>query len=397
MRLALWSPGPDDGGPASLVPTLSQAATVERVGRAPETSPAADLHLYHVADDPAHAFVHRALRARPGIVILEDWNLHRLVHAESAGTGDEAGYRHEARHAHGEVGAFVARQVLGGLGGRLPSLVPMNERVMEAALGVVATSTALRDRVAARLPRRPVLHMPLAFASPPPLPEPSPVRAQWGIDEGRFVVLVLRTAFDSSPDERVAGALARLSDTDPRVAVRWAADDDPGFAQELAAADVVVALEDPVRDGLRPAVARAVAGGRPTLVSAGGGAARELPAGVVGHVPPGAHEQRALWALLRGLLRDPDRREQMSARASAFAAARRDPEPMGQALLDLVESLSPAASAEGRAFTARRSEEATLASLARAEVARGARELGVLELPEDVALLATGLFPEEAL
>ena len=396
MRLALWSPRPDEGGLGSLVPMLTGEVSIERVERTPETPPAVDLDLFHVADDPTHAFVHHALRTRPGIVILEDWNLHRLVHAESAGSGDAAGYRREARHAHGELGAFVARQVLRGLGGRLPTLVPMNERVMAAALGVVATCAAVRDRVATRLPDRPLLLLPLAFASPLPLPDPSQARARRGLDAGPLVVLALHPAADAGPDERVAGALTRLCEAAPGVRVRWLGDDDPDLDRGLAAADVVVALEDPARHGLRPAVARAVAAGRPTLVSAGSGAAQELPAGVAAHVPPGHREQGALLDLLRGLLSDPARRERMGERARAFASARHDPAPMSQALLDLVRAVGPVAAAERSAFAARRAAGATLAGIARDEVAWAARELGLVDLPDDVIPLATGLFREEA-
>jgi hypothetical protein len=130
------------------------------VPEAPDAPPDADLHLYHVADDPAHGFVYRALLREPGLVVLEDWNLHRLVHAETAGRGDPAAYRREARRAHGDTGSFVAEQVLAGRGGALPSLVPLNDRVLEATLGLATTRADVRARAAARLGARPVVLLP---------------------------------------------------------------------------------------------------------------------------------------------------------------------------------------------------------------------------------------------
>jgi hypothetical protein len=112
--------------------------------------------VYDVADDPAHGFVYRALLRRPGLVVLEDWCLHRLVRAETAGRGDTAAYRREARLCLGETGSFVAEQVLAGRGGALPALLAWNERVLAASLALGTTREAVRSRAAHRLGERPV-------------------------------------------------------------------------------------------------------------------------------------------------------------------------------------------------------------------------------------------------
>jgi hypothetical protein len=119
-----------------------------------------------VAGAPAHGFVYRALLGRPGIVLLAAWGLHDLVHAETAGRGDASAYRREARREHGDTGEFVARQVLAGLGGALPALLAMNARVLGASLALVAFTEELRARAQARLPGRPVLHLPLDQLEP---------------------------------------------------------------------------------------------------------------------------------------------------------------------------------------------------------------------------------------
>lgn len=160
MRLALWTPRPGAGWVADLAPHLAREATVALVAQEPSAAPAADLSVYDIADDPAHGFVYRALRREPGLVLLDDWNLHRLVHAETVGRGDEAAYRREARRAHGETGTFVAEQVLAGRGGALPTLLPLNDRVLEASLALATTSDTVRTLAAARLARRPVVRLP---------------------------------------------------------------------------------------------------------------------------------------------------------------------------------------------------------------------------------------------
>jgi hypothetical protein len=159
VRLALWTPRQQSTWWSGVLAGVGREAVValrEDDGEPPE----AEVHVYDVADDPAHGFVYRALLRRPGVVVLEHWCLHRLVHAETAARGDVAAYRHEARLGRGETGTFVAEQVLAGRGGALPSLVAWNERVLASALALGARSEDVEARGRARLGRRPVLRLP---------------------------------------------------------------------------------------------------------------------------------------------------------------------------------------------------------------------------------------------
>jgi hypothetical protein len=159
VRLALWTPRAGGGWVGAIVKHLAREADLVVVEADPATAVSADVHVYDVADDPAHGHAYRALLRRPGVVVLEHWCLHRLVHAETAGRGDAAAYRREARLGRGETGTFVADQVLAGRGGALPSLVAWNERVLAAALALGATSEDVAARARARLGSRPVLRL----------------------------------------------------------------------------------------------------------------------------------------------------------------------------------------------------------------------------------------------
>jgi hypothetical protein len=157
MKVALWTPL---AGPvASAAPLLAREHELAIVGTPEASRPPADLDVYHVRDSPACGYVYRALVERAGIVVLDHWNLHALVFAETAGRGTPDAYRREARRAHGDVGSFVARQVLAGLGGELGRLVPLNRRVLESSLGLVSFEAEIAARAAALLPGRPVLHV----------------------------------------------------------------------------------------------------------------------------------------------------------------------------------------------------------------------------------------------
>lgn len=159
MRLALWSPRAGGGWFGAIATCLAQEVDLVLVASEPVTDVSADVHVYDVADDPAHGHVYRALLVRPGVVVLEQWRLHRLVHAETAGRGDADAYRREARLGRGETGTFVADQVLAGRGGALPDLLAWNERVLAAALALGATSEDVLARARARLGSRPVLRL----------------------------------------------------------------------------------------------------------------------------------------------------------------------------------------------------------------------------------------------
>jgi len=157
MKLALWTPAA--GALAAAAPLLAREFETALVGTPAEPRPDVDVDVYELGDSPSYGFVYRALLERPGLVLLRDWNLHALVFAETAGRGSPHAYRREARRAHGDLGTFAARQVLAGLGGALPRLVPMNRRVLEASLALVSFDAAIAARAAALLPSRPVLQL----------------------------------------------------------------------------------------------------------------------------------------------------------------------------------------------------------------------------------------------
>jgi hypothetical protein len=159
VRLALWTPRAGRGWLGAVVEHLARETDLVVVEAEPAAAVAADVHVYDVADDPAHGHVYRALLRRAGVVVLEDWCLHRLVHAETAGRGDAGAYRREARLGRGETGTFVADQMLAGRGGVLPSLLAWNERVLAAALALGTTSEDVAGRARARLGTRPVLRL----------------------------------------------------------------------------------------------------------------------------------------------------------------------------------------------------------------------------------------------
>jgi hypothetical protein len=383
VKLALWTPRPDAAWVEALLPILRGEADVELVRDAAGGGAEADLHLYHVADGPAHAFVLRALRQRPGLVLLADWGLHRLVRASAA--GDVGAYLAEARRAHGETGTFIARQMEIGRGSDvLGALLTLNDRVLEASLGLVAFTEYIRGRAAARLPGRPVVHVPLDFVGRrEALPGRAEARRALGLPDRASVVATL-----SAESTQALDRFPRGED----VLVRpWPGREDEASLL-LAAADVAIALEYPARGGLHPLLVRALAAGLPTFVSAGTAAAAEMEDGVVVKVSPGPTEAAELAALLDRLLGDAGLRRSVGALARAHADGRRDPGRAASTVLGLARDVLRTAPEALRAFAADRAEEGTTLAWALEEVRGGARDLGLVGLPLGLEPLVAPLF-----
>lgn len=355
LRLAVWSPlPPSTSGIADYVaealPALAEACEVAvvapdghagglpegvRVHR-PEEAPEVDLDVYHLGNSPAHAYVYRAALARPGVAVLHDWSLHHLVLSETVERGDVSAYLREMRRAHGTRGTFVARQVARALGGDLlPALYPLNDRVLERSLAVVALSATVAERARRAVPGRPVLHLPHHLALPVH-PSRAEARQALGIPEDALVVTAPGLATRSKRLDVAARVVARLRHERPslRLVVAGAVDPRhdlepvlsadgvtvtgrlalPDFVRHLAAADVVLCLRFPSHGEMSGALVRALGLGTVALVTAGTPPADEFPEGVVVPIDPGPEEEE-LAAVLRLLLGDASTREMLGAMA----------------------------------------------------------------------------------
>jgi glycosyltransferase involved in cell wall biosynthesis len=427
-RLAVWSPlPPSPSGIADYVaeslPALARHFDVETVSEEPHTTaPTADLHLYHLGNSPAHAFVYRAARARPGVVVLHDWSLHHLVLSETVERGDVPAYLREMRRAYGETGTFVGRQVARALGGDLlPARFPLNERVLEASLAVVTLSAQTRARAAGKVPGRPVLHLAHHLHLPlDPLPDRAAARVALGLRPTDRIVCAPGLATAAKRLEVAARVVARLRADDPRVRLVVAGGVDPrfdldrvareagigdglvvtgrlgigDFVRHLCSADVVLALRFPSHGEMSGALVRALGVGRPVLVSAGTAAADEFPEGVIVRVDPGPREEAEIEALLRRLLDDEPLREAVARLARAHVVAHHDLERTVLSLVAFLEGVAATRTAVLAERAAEGTAEGGLLGFLLEEVRWGARDLGLADLRLGLEGLLQPLVPE---
>ncbi len=429
MKLALWSPlPPSSSGIADYVaeqlPLLAGGADVQVVVEDPaavdrslrthfdvvgaDERAGADLDLYHLGNSPPHAYVYRAALARPGVAVLHEWGLHHLVLHETVERGDLTAYLREMRRAHGERGSFVGRQIARALGGDLlPALFPLNERVLEASLAVVGLTDYVSRRARARLPGRPVLHLPHHLSLPlDPLPTRAEARARLGVPADALVITAPGLATAAKRLDVAVRALARLREAHPRVMLVVAGAVDPAlplqdwalsagvadavhtagrlelldFVRHLCAADIVLALRFPTHGEISGALVRALGVGRPALVTAGTPASEEFPEGVVAPVSPGPTEEDELVALLDHLLRSPELRAQMGALARAHVRAHHDPAALSRSLLGFLSGVRERAETLRAAVAEARSADEGLLGFLTEEVLWGARVLGLRAL-----------------
>lgn len=425
MKLAVWSPRPPSpSGIADYVaeslPHLARGAEVALVTEETADS-GADLDVYHIGNSAAHAYVYRAALRKPGVVFLHDWSLHHLVLGETVEKGDVAAYLREMRRAHGEAGTFVARQVARGLGGDLlPALFPLNDRVLEGSLAVVALTGTIAARAARRLPGRSVLHLPHHLSLPlDPLPSRAEARRALGLPEDALLVTApgLATAAKRLDVAIRAAAVARRGQPTLRLVV--AGDVAPGlpldawaraagmgdallvtgrlgledFVRHLCAADVVLALRFPSHGEMSGALVRALGVGRAALVTAGSPFALEFPDGVVVPVDPGPHEEAELLALLEALLASPALREGLARAARDHVRRHHDLRATVARLLAFLREVLVARDRTVAALAAERAREGSLLAYALDEVRWAARDLGLAGAPPGVGAALQDLLP----
>jgi glycosyltransferase involved in cell wall biosynthesis len=425
VRLAVWSPRPPSASGiadyvAESLPHLARGADVELVtGETADSG--ADLDVYHVGNSAAHAYAYRAALRRPGVVVLHDWSLHHLVLGETVEKGDVASYLREMRRAHGEAGTFVGRQVARGLGGDLlPALFPLNDRILEGSLAVVALTGAIAARAARRLPGRPVLHLPHHLSLPlDPLPSRAEARRALGLPEDALLLTAPGLATGAKRLDVAIRAVAAARRSHPKLRLVVAGEVAPGlpldawaraaglgdallvtgrlgladFTRHLCAADVVLALRFPSYGEMSGALVRALGVGRAALVTAGSPFALEFPDGVVVPVDPGPHEEAELVALLQALLAAPDLREGVARAAREHVRRHHDLRATVERLLAFLGQVLEGKDRALAALAAERASEGSLLAYALEEVRWAARDLGLAGSPPGLGAALQDLLP----
>jgi glycosyltransferase involved in cell wall biosynthesis len=388
MRVEIWSPlPPTPSGIADHVaealpclrrrievavvvdePASMGASAFEGVERlSPAQSDPSALRLYELGNSRHHGFVYREALRRPGVLRLHEWSLHSLVLWETHHRGDDGTYERLLREAYGATGSLVAREVLGGRGTPLlESIYPLSEHLVACSRAVAATTAFTRSRAATVGKGIPTLHLPLhALAPVACVPAREQAREALGVPARAFVVTapgLVNPLKGLDVALRAAGRLRRRGvplhfvvageNASHLPLQEWAREAGLGgaftqtgrvsladFALHIAAADVVLALRFPTLGEMSAVLLRAMAMGRPAIVTAGTPADVEFPKGVVVPVDPGWYEEAELEAQLELLHQRPDIAEQIGHRARLHVGRQHDVDRLAARLVRFLESV----------------------------------------------------------
>ncbi len=407
MRVAYYSPLPPERSgiadySALLLPALARKVDV-RVARRRRLRPSrVDINLYHVGNHPdAHGWIVDALRRRPGPVVLHDFVLHHLVAGLTVGRGDGEGYRAAMFRDSGVLGRLLAHGVIDGL---VPPLwetraeqFPLTREILLHARGLLVHSRYVEESVRGLGYTRPIWRVPHpAWPKPEQLADP-------GLPAGRWPVIgCFGNLTTSKRIPQLARAFALLREEFPEALLLFVGEAAPGFELEstlerhgltgdhvlrlayvsegrlwalMSAADISVNLRWPTMGETSGTAIRALALGRPLVVSDVGWFS-ELPDGTVEKVPPGVDEVEILANTLIRLSRDAGLRDELGAAAEDWVRREHD---LGRVADAYAAALEEAA---GRDFV--RAEVL-------AEVATAASEVGITARDPDIQAVGKAL------
>jgi glycosyltransferase involved in cell wall biosynthesis len=407
MRVAYFSPFPPERtGIAEyselLLPALRRRIDVEVVPHGRTRPPRdADVCLYHVGNNPdAHGWIVEALRKRPGVVVLHDFVLHHLVAGLTLGRRDGPGYLGAMQREAGVPGRLLAHGVLDGIVPPLwevrPEDFPLAGEVLEHAAkpggGLIVHSRHVAGRALAAGYDGRLWHIPH-----PAWPDPGIAPAAIG---GSPVIGSFGNINASKRIPQLLEAFGRVRERHPQATLLLVGAESPGFdlagrlrglgvegvqredyVEEerlwalMAACDVCAVLRAPTMGETSGSAIRALALGRPLVVSDVGWFS-ELPDDVALKVPVDEHEADTLAAALELLAADDRARGAMRTAAQAYVRREHDLERVAEAYAAALEE-----AAGGEPV-----REAVLG-----DVARAAADVGIGAEDEQAAELARRL------
>jgi glycosyltransferase involved in cell wall biosynthesis len=355
MRVAYFSPMPPERSgiadySALLLPALGRRVDLTVVRRGRKRPPrSTEACLYQVGNNPdAHGWIVEALRRTPGVVVLHDFVLHHLVAGLTIGRRDGHSYLAAMEREGGVVGRLLGHAVLDK---RIPPLwenrpedFHLAGEVLDLATGLIVHSQYVAGRARAAGYEGPIWQIPHP-AWPAPNIEPErvtgePLFGAFGNLNATKRVPQLLEAFArvraTHPGARLllVGATSPGFDLDRRL-LRLGLDADglirEGYVDEarlwslMAACDAVVSLRAPTMGETSGTAIRALALGKPLVVSDVGWFS-ELPDAVALKVPVDTHEADTLTAALELLATRTDVRASMGAAARELARGGHDVE-----------------------------------------------------------------------
>ncbi len=202
-----------------LLPALRQYADVLEISDPRPPTPDPRVNLYHLGNNPHHAWIYQEAMRTPGVVVLHDLVLHHLIVEMTLARGDVGGYVAALEANHGEAGAAWARGRAAGLHSE------MGNFLMPASVDVANRSRAVivHNRYAAGRLRSFGVTTPIHVVPHPFEPQPSArgrrddVRARHGFAADDRVIGLFGFLTSAKRAEVVLAAFARARASERRL------------------------------------------------------------------------------------------------------------------------------------------------------------------------------------
>lgn len=329
-----------------------------------------DLAVYQLGNGRSHDFVYELVSRLPGLLVLHDLVLHHAraaqfleaeevvawrarpgsVEARERARPVLEAWRAELEYAYPGRGARLHAAQLGTVGELLAYAYPLFRVPVEASRMVAVHNRYMAEAIRAELPGAPVACAPMPASRVTADPRAvGDLRARLGFDAGHVVVGVFGLLTKEKQPLAVARALARAATVHDglRLLLVGPVPDQPALEAELErlgvrgrtvltgrvplseltlhmeVADVVAHLRYPTARETSAALLRALAQGRPAIVSDLENQA-ELPDDAVVRVDL-CDEEAALAVALVRLAGDPERRRELGRAAAAYVAREHAP------------------------------------------------------------------------
>jgi len=355
-----------------------------------------DLPVYHVGNSPFHEYLYPYVSRFPGLLVLHDQTLHHLV-AGLAEDGRSGFYFREMAYNLGMNGVQQAFEVMMGDYDVPFYAHPLNQRMLDASLGVAVHSEFLAHALRSHAHGTPVERIPMGIPLPPdPGPKPA-LRQRLGLPETAFIVGSFGQATLQKRIPQVIEAVAGLADAGVDVHYlvvgtvagdldRAALTGPPGLAGRvtvtgyvneaefqayLHAVDACVNLRYPTAGETSAAALRCMAAGQPTLVT-NTAAGAEFPDTACLKIPLGPGEVPMLQRALQVMHDHPEAAARLGVAARDYVATEHGVAVAAASFIAFARRLL--ASPVG---TGNQGSETTAASPLLKEVAQHLKALGV--------------------
>jgi glycosyltransferase involved in cell wall biosynthesis len=273
-----------------LLPALRRHVEVITSSISHSPLPIPHSRLYHLGNNPHHAWIYEEAMRTPGVIVLHDLVLHHLIVEMTLARGDVDGYVAALEANHGEAGAAWARGRAAGLHSEMGNfLMPASVAVANRSRAVIVHNRYAAERLQSFGVTAPIHVVPHPFeAQPSARGRRDAVRAQHGFAADDRVIGLFGFLTSAKRAEVVLAAFAIARGRDSKLRLLIVGEPAPNvdagalrgdgitftgyvpdeeFAAYFAAVDRLVNLRYPSAGETSGTLIRAFEAGKPVAVS----------------------------------------------------------------------------------------------------------------------------------